>query len=95
MKQSMLSLSTAHVSLQTAEWLDNRSDIEHYAEDSVVVFPKSEYGFFVAVHDDEDNLQNIPEDLLELLTFAKKEGFDWIMLDRDYDIVHGLPVFDW
>ena len=82
----MLTVSTAHISEETAELLDK--DI------SIVAYQKGDYGWFIHIHDDCDEYE-IPKDLLKLLMFAKDLNCDWLCLDCDGDILDYLETYDW
>lgn len=87
----MLTLSTAHIKEETADFLDN----EDYA---LVVYPKSEYGWFILADLDslsEEELSLIPNDLMAVIQFAKENGCSWLCLDRDGSEIEQLPVYDW
>ena len=91
-KYTMLGLSTGHVTEATAKMLDNE-DL------SIVVYPKSEYGWFVHVPtyepDFEDCKTDLPEDLRACLDWARKHNAEWLMFDRDAELDEELPVYDW
>ena len=80
--RTMLDLSTSHISHDTAGFL------QYHRASS---YQKGDYGWFVATHAMDDD----PADLVALLAFARAHGFDWIMLDRDGDVIPNLPTFDW
>lgn len=85
MIESMLVLSTAHLSEQTCNsWLHNAP---------FAAFGKGDYGWFVHVPDDEP--EDLPADLGTCLTQARSLACTWVMFDRDADIVPSPPVHDW
>lgn len=87
-KQSMLVLSTAHISLETKKGLeaDNLP---------IVAYAKSAYGWFIPVTEESDEIKHLPADLRGIVEFAASNGCDWIMLDSDYDEIQCLPTFNW
>ncbi len=38
---------------------------------------------------------NTPEDVLDLFSWARAAGFDWVWLDADARTVDGLRSYDW
>jgi transcriptional regulator with XRE-family HTH domain len=98
-------LSTNHVSLDTAKWLDG------HTEKGIVVYQKGEVGWLIPLWENlineivEDksnpkstrypNRRDVPDDLLNVLKFAEEHGCKWIMFDRDADLVDDLEEFDW
>ena len=83
----MLVLSTSHVSKETAKLLD-RDNV------GVVVYPKSEYGWFI-VATDWDEHENIPDDLQKCLELTEQLGCDWLCLDCDGKCVPELLTYKW
>ena len=94
MKISMLDISTAHVSEQTAGWLD---ELLTKSESPISIYGKGEYGWFINVHtvDDMERENKIPEDLRLVMDFARKRLCSWIMFDRDAETINKLPKFVW
>lgn len=84
----MLTVSTAHVSKETAELLEND-------ELDIVIFDKGEYGWFIFLSDEDDYYDNFPVELLKLMNFAKDLCCDWLCLDRDGEVLEYLETFDW
>lgn len=88
---SMLVLSTAHVSNETARKLDDDCAGVH----SIllpVVYPKGEYGWIIPIYDIPEGC---PADLAHVLRYAMDRGCAWLMFDNDAADVNGLPLFDW
>lgn len=85
--QKMLVLSTAHISRETALYLDNYQSIG---------YSKDEYGWFIPITDVDTQYRNgWPDDLWAIRKFAIAHGCSWIMLDRDADTIDGLETWDW
>lgn len=95
----MLVLSTAHITEETSECLDN-SAIS--SEQRVPLhFAKGEYGFLIPIIpfepgdvEDRERWEAYP-DLAAIRAVAEAAGCSWIMLDRDADTVDGLSTYDW
>jgi hypothetical protein len=96
-------LSTAHIEPVTSKLL-----LEHCEENAVdtlslIVFQKSVYGFFIVVPDnpadpentDPIDLSELPKDLMGILEYAWENLCEWVMLDRDAEIIEELPTYDW
>jgi len=82
----MLTLSTAHINSTTAELLDQLQ--------SPVVYNKSEYGWFIYLNYLKDDT-NIPNDLAQVIQFAKDRGIALLCLDCDAETVDGLPTYEY
>jgi hypothetical protein len=81
-----LDCSTAHLTEATMDAL-SADQVE-----GVVAMPYPPYGVFVSIPDDED--VEIPEDLRQVLAFARANDCLLIRFDHDGDDVD-LPVYDW
>lgn len=79
---TMLTISTGHVSLETAKYLD---------EGEFGAFNRK-YGWVVPIVEGRDGL---PEDLAACLAFASKLGATFVMFDSDGDKLDELPEFEW
>ncbi len=89
--ESMMTLSTAHITQEVADEL-----LEDAYSCQLIYYPKSEYGYFLCVLEDElENENSLPECLKDILACARSKGVQWVMLDRDADTIPELPVFDW
>ncbi|MBW5471550.1 hypothetical protein GPJ61_27570 [Brevibacillus formosus] len=90
---TMLELSTAHISLETNQMLeDNTLSIAFVAKS----YRGIQYGWFIAVpYDDEDDLMWLPDDLEKIVNLAKERNLDWVMLDCEGARSEHLPVFEW
>ena len=93
-KGSYLSFSTAHVSEQTRELLEE-SAYDGLGRDliykGISVYEKGEYGWILFLVSPGDSL---PEDLARLVEIAEREGCDVISLDRDEVEDADLPVYE-
>ncbi len=88
----MLTISTGHITKETANLLEKDSIRE------IVVYSKGGYGYFVHVPDEFDYLiskNEIPEDLCKCIELALKNKIDWICLDRDGEIISELREYEW
>lgn len=87
----MLALSTAHITADANKFLRTSSS-------PLIVYEKGEYGYFILVPDEEqlkETIKVIPECLRELFLFVKPKDVDWIMLDRDVEVIPDLPAYNW
>lgn len=88
-KHNMLALSTGHVSEETAKLMD-------IDQCGLVVYEKEDYGWFVHLPDPLDEYkESTPKDLYKCMTFAMKQGCDWVMFDCDVEPIDELPVYEW
>lgn len=80
----MLTISTAHITEQTAEFLStNVITVPHY---------EYEYGYFIYIPEYD---MNLPQDLMDCMLFAKANGCEWLRLDCDGYYVDELERYDW
>lgn len=98
----LLTISTAHISRETADLLELA--VKDDTDLSLpVVFTKGEYGYVVHISEELTGDRNTdlnlysdtPEDLYECQKLAMENGCDWLVLDCDGDYADGLPVYDW
>lgn len=87
----MLTLSTVHISKETAEMLDC---IEGRYDVPLIVFNKDDCGWFIHVSDGFEE-ENMSHDLKKCLLFAKDLGCKWLCLDCDGEVLDYLEKFDW
>lgn len=90
--EPMISLNTAHITYEADQLLReglSMGDLIHY--------PKAEYGYFICVLDPDGNNKetSLPCCLQDILGYARSKGGQWLMLDRDAEVVSELPVYDW
>lgn len=86
-----LNISSVNVKKETCEWL---ADQQKVSGAGLAVYPKREYGFYIAAWDVED-AGDIPADLAKVLDFADLLECDLVCIDRDAPAVDHLPVYDW
>ncbi|RWM32602.1 MAG: hypothetical protein EOR77_21470 [Mesorhizobium sp.] len=84
----MLELSTAHLSRQTADLIEMQTD------DIPIFYEKLEYGWWFPVLECSSP-HTIPEDLKQVLDFARSLNCQWVMFDRDADQHPSLPSYEW
>lgn len=85
----MLVLSTAHITQATAGLFEMKTD------DLPIHHDKGEYGWIIPLKTGCDWPHTCPPELIKIRDFAQKLGADWIMLDRDADLVEGLQSWEW
>lgn len=86
--RNFLIVSTAHVSEQTAKFLNNTPADEWPISGG----PFSTYGWFMYTHDPE---LNTIEDLMPVFALARANGCNYVLFDCDASTVDQLPTFDW
>lgn len=85
MIEILLTLSAGHLREETCNgWL-------HQAP--FAAFAKADYDWFVYVADDEPD--DLPDDLRACLALARSLNSDWVMFDRDVDLIAELPAYSW
>lgn len=91
----MLDLSTSHITRDTAEAIELH--IKRHQRMELIVYPKGEDGWIVYVPPVEvyEELSRLPEDLKNVIAYARWLGCDWVMFDRDGNFVDGLPTWSW
>lgn len=87
----MLTISTRHISMETADFLNAEAEQNLI---SIVVYPKSKYGWFIPISEAACN-KNIPDDLRQVIQFALDLKCQWLCFDRDGLEVPYLKVYDW
>ena len=91
----MLTISTAHIHPYHVSFLD---DEVRYGKTSLIVYEKSEYGWFVYTGEimfEEWRQSEIPSSIKDCMMFARNNGCQWLCLDRDGGIVDALPEYEW
>ncbi len=81
----MLVISTAHLAPGDVELLT----------DVAGVYEKGEYGYFVNIPAKEHQRDDLPQSLQDILDFGRDSQAEWVMIDRDAEIVDRLPTYDW
>ena len=88
----MWTLSTAHISRETDQWLTEQSK---EPTEGLCIYEKT-CGHFIHVPDDFDfEEMNLPKDIETIIAFAIGCDFDWICLDCDGDIETMFPTYKW
>ena len=94
--EKILTLSTAHITLDTNNMLIRESDPNFCG--CLTVYSKDDYGFFIFVPDMEqleaDGL-NIPNDLMCCMKLASENGCSWLCLDCAGSEAEGLVTYEW
>lgn len=88
----MLTLSTAHITKETANLLDNVDtpiDVCIYDKGTAT----DHYGWFLV--DWALAGETIPEDLRACFKLAESKGCNWLCLDCDGAVTELLPTYEW
>ena len=96
----MLALSTAHLSPHTCNTLLPKLEAEILQFTGTKrpgsVWPKGEYGWFIYASLEIGALtEPLPADLQEAILYAKAQGCDYLMFDRDWPETDQLRTYDW
>lgn len=97
----MLTISTGHVTFETAELLNDEADTWTNLN-LPAIYTKGEYGYMIHVpedflDEDEDGplYHDIPGDLHEVMSFAFAHDCNWLCLDRDGEVLKELNYYEW
>lgn len=87
--RKLLVLSTAHLTAETI----NRLECTFTDDWPAVGGDYGEYGWVFYAHDEKAGIgkDQIPDDLWNVMVFARKQGCDNILFDRDAEIIPELP----
>lgn len=88
----MLTLSTGHITEESAILLDRLAD--GITDNGPITYKKKDYGWFVHIYDILEEF-DIPEDLKKVIEFARRHNCSWLCLDCNGNRVDFLPVYDW
>ncbi|GHE74881.1 hypothetical protein GCM10019059_37950 [Camelimonas fluminis] len=99
--ETLLVLSTTHVSEETAQWLRTQGRIAAACEVTGDEHPAlnvgaTPYGFFLYVPEPDSWADSdFPNDLKAVFAFVHEQGHAYVYLDCDGSVVHELPTYDW
>lgn len=92
--EQTLVLSTAHVPIETARWLDRAQDDPSFP---TPIIPRENVGWLIWVptdnFDTEDEVYGT--DLAGIFSAARSQNCEWVMLDKDAQSHPSLPTYDW
>lgn len=89
----VLTISTAHISEETAELLSIEPETDTMG---LSVYCKSEYGWFIHVPDDiRERGESIPKDLWSCMLVAYTHNCKWLCLDCDGHEMKELETYEW
>lgn len=101
---SFLFLSTSHVSaaclekMNNVQWGARIHERNHNPDDPIaptIGGPYAEYGWFLyAQEEGHDEINFEFEGLGSVFAYARKHGYDWVLLDCDEDPVDDLTVYE-
>lgn len=86
-------ISMSHICPQTSAWLETRKDREPL-QFSVW---ESDYGFVLPVPATaaDSEVYAVAPQLHMIITWARTEGYAYVMLDRDAGVTTYLPTYEW
>lgn len=99
--RKFLDASTAHVSEESAKWLDEQGRLAAAVNTDDDEHPAIHVGrlvtgwFFYADPEDAPSADPVPADVVALMREARKRGCHYVLLDRDAPEIDGLPVYEW
>ena len=87
--EKMFTISTAHITRETGDWLDANLDY-------LPVYLKGNYGWYIYVNSTWfGEGSKAPEDLIYLLQFCIINKIDVLCLDMAAETFDELPEYDW
>ena len=86
-------LSTGHVSEKTAYLLDGTQVLHWEKRLGITGGRYSEYGWFMFASPVKDD--RTPADLFAVMQYARAQGAEHVLFDRDEPADPNLPKFDW
>ena len=94
-KETMVTLSTAHIQEETSKKLETELFGWYMGLDVYSLSTYEAGGWMIWVDSSADGDDEVPEELTALLKFCKEKQVDWLRLDRDGEIIPELPTFEW
>lgn len=92
--RSVLELSTAHLPEEYGSELSNESlDKQMYLSADAL-----ECGFLLWLPSDPEDYyegEDIPPEIVRVMTYARSHGAQYVRFDRDAEIVPDLPTWEW
>ena len=91
----MITLSTAHITENTAKKLDSDPTTNCLG---LCVYKKSEYGWYITIDSNsilKAEIQAIPQDLARLILFARDLDCETLCLDCDAEEIPYFEVYEW
>lgn len=97
MIHKMLDLSTQHIKMDTAVWIDDQLRVDNTFFNTLVIAHPKEAGWFIHVPfaPETINVDLIPSDLVYLFGVARGMDCQWICLDADAPMQQNIPIYEW
>ena len=89
----MLTLSTSHISKETAARLDDPDGFS--LECWLSIYNTQDYGWWIFVDSANVYAEDMPDDLKACILLADANACEWLCLDCDGEILETLPTYDW
>lgn len=90
---NILEVSIGHISEETTGWLSNEMD-----GPTTYIEPYGLLGWLVYVEHDPDSINEVeegyPEDLKQVLSYARSNHCHYIMIDSIFEPIKDLPSYD-
>jgi hypothetical protein len=96
----MLVVSTSHVSEETAKMINRLRSTSWSSRSNDITWAPTfsrDEGWMWYVGEENPVVLDMgwPDEFAALFSLAMKHGCNWLMLDRDGDVVDDLPTFEW
>ena len=100
MIEKILTVSTANISRQTAEWLNEQAKLSDKGTMVVSVYEKAGDGWFIPVNErvfteEIQSGQSIPVEFFDVYNYAVTHHCSWMMIAREADVIEELPQYEW
>jgi hypothetical protein len=90
-----VTISTGHLSFASHHWMDAEGVKAAAREPHALWMASMQYGWFLYTGYDGGEFEDgVPDDVVALVRWAKRHGFDFVLLDCDAELVKGLPTYD-
>lgn len=80
--ETMMIASSGHIKLKDNDWAKDNAHM------------KSDFSYLFSVPQVEYE-ENMPQSIAFLLGIAASNGYEWLLLDCDADVIEGIPCYDW
>ncbi|MFS0782729.1 hypothetical protein [Bacillus sp. 1P06AnD] len=98
MVEKILTLSSAHVTKETKDWLDKQAKLTHDGQMDFSVFPKEDDGWFIPLNErivteELEEKRKIPVEFFDVINYAIRHQCKWLLIDHEGDIIEELNQY--
>jgi len=95
MIRKFLDLSTSHIPDADRAWLCEQADLNNHDGGDVESHHVAAHSCGWWMWAGTDDTYGIPEGLMPVCLHARANGCDYILFDRDAEVIGALPVYEW